>query len=300
MNASGFARLLLLSAIWGASFLFMRIAVPVLGPVWLIFFRVLLAACFLWIVGKWLGRNLPIAGQWRHFLKLAFFSSALPFLLFAFAARDLTASLLSILNATAPIWAALISAVWFKLQTPAVRWVGMLLGIIGVGWLVGQGPMVVSGNAVWALAAGLAAPFCYGVASNYLRYAPKVGAFANAHGGMWGACIFLLPLAGSQPVPVDPVSLPVVLSVVLLGVLCSGVAYLIYFRLIDEFGAPSALTVTLLTPAFATLWGAWFLGEPMGWSTLIGGSLVLLGTALTTGFDPRTMMRRATSSDTKS
>jgi drug/metabolite transporter (DMT)-like permease len=299
VNASGFARLLLLSATWGASFLFMRIAVPVLGPVWLIFFRVLLAACFLWVVGKWLGRHLPIAGHWRHFLKLAFFSSALPFLLFAFAARDLTASLLSILNATAPIWAALISAVWFKLQTPAVKWVGMLLGLIGVGWLVGQGPVVVSGNTAWALAAGLAAPFCYGVASNYLRNAPKVGAFANAHGGMWGACIFLLPLAGSQPVPVDPVSMPVVLSVVLLGVLCSGVAYLIYFRLIDEFGPPSALTVTLLTPVFATLWGAWFLGEPMGWGTLIGGALVLLGTTVTTGFDPRSLMRRGLLPDQK-
>ncbi|HEX8614288.1 MAG TPA: DMT family transporter, partial [Telluria sp.] len=114
MNTANLLRLIVLAAIWGSSFLFMRIAAPVLGPAVLIEYRVAFAAVFLAIVGVILKKRLDLAANWKHYLVLGFINSALPFLLFAFAARTLSASVLSVLNATAPMWGALIGALWSR------------------------------------------------------------------------------------------------------------------------------------------------------------------------------------------
>ena len=286
MNTANFLRLLLLAAIWGGSFLFMRISAPVLGPAVLIEYRVLFAALFLAAVGLILKKRLALRANWKHYLMLGFFNSALPFLLFAYGARTLTASVLSVLNATAPMWGALLGALWARQAITARAGLGLLLGTAGVALLVGFDDVSALPGAGLAIAAALAAALCYGIASIYAKSAKSVEPFANAHGTMWAATLFVLPALPFFPAPASPT--PGVWAAVLaLGVLCSGIAYLIYFRLIDEVGPTSALTVTFLNPVFGILWGALFLGETVGWHTLAGSSIVLVGTALVTGFVPR-------------
>lgn len=290
MNHASIVRLLLLSAIWGASFLFMRIGAPVLGPSLLIFARVGLAALFLLLVGVYVRKSLEVPRHWRHYLVLGLFNSALPFLLFAFAAKTVSASLLSILNATAPIWAAAIGAVWLRSRLTAKMLCGMLLGVLGVGLLAGVETLALPAGGMRAVAAGLGAAFCYGIATTYTKTAKVVEPFANAHGSMWAATLMLAPLALGAPQPLVGLPLHVTLSVIALGIVCSGVAYLLYFRLVADVGAVRALTVTFLIPLFGILWGTLFLGENVGWHTLLGGLTVLTGTAWVTGFSPSAVL----------
>lgn len=290
MNQASIVRLLLLSAIWGASFLFMRIGAPVVGPVLLIFARVGLAAVFLLLVGCYVKKSLELPRHWKHYLVLGLFNSALPFLLFAFAAKTVSASLLSILNATAPIWAAAIGAIWFRSRLTAKMLFGMLLGVIGVGMLAGAETLALPNGGILAIAAGLGAAFSYGIATTYTKTANIVEPFANAHGSMWAATLLLAPAALSAPQMQVMPPLYVTLSVISLGIVCSGVAYLLYFRLISDVGAVPALTVTFLIPVFGILWGTLFLGEQVGWHTLIGSLTVLTGTAWVTGFSISTLL----------
>lgn len=292
MNTASFIRLLLLSAIWGASFLFMRIGAPVLGPSLLIFVRVGLAALFLLAVAIFLKKSLDAPRYWKHYLILGLFNSALPFLLFAYAAQTVSASLLSILNATAPIWAAAIGAVWLRSHLSPKALLGMLLGVIGVGLLAGIETLALPRGGVLAIVAGLGAAFSYGIATIYTRSAASVEPFANAHGSMWAATFMLLPFAIQAPAIQAIPPLYVIFSVVALGIVCSGVAYLLYFHLIADIGAAPALTVTFLIPVFGILWGALFLNEQVGWHTLVGSMTVLTGTALVTGFSLSTVMPR--------
>ncbi|MFZ5574874.1 MAG: DMT family transporter [Pseudomonadota bacterium] len=286
MNTTSLVRLLLLSAIWGASFLFMRIGAPVLGPEMLVFARVLLAAIFLLLVSPGFAASLQTRNHWRHYLILGLFNSALPFFLLAHAAQTVSASLLSILNATAPIWAALIGTLWLNERITARALTGMGFGVIGVGVLAGIETLTLPGGGILALATGLAAPLFYGVATLYTRSARSAGPSENAHGSMWAASLWLAPLALFAPPLHGEPPLHVLLAVAALGIVCSGIAYLLYFRLISDVGAVPALTVTFLIPVFGILWGHLFLDEPVGWHTLIGGLMVLTGTALVTGFSP--------------
>jgi drug/metabolite transporter (DMT)-like permease len=289
MNSPSFFRLLLLSAIWGASFLFMRIGAPVLGPSLLIFYRVGLAALFLLAISFYHKQDLFLTQHWKHYLILGLFNSAIPFLLFAYAAKTISASLLSILNATAPIWAAVIGAIWFKSQLTLKILLGMIFGLIGVGFLAGVETLALPENGTIAIASGLAAAMSYGIATTYAKTAKSIAPFANAHGSMWGATLFLAPLTWiSDPVMALP-SVQIVFSVAILGIVCSGLAYLLYFRLISDVGATSALTVTFLIPVFGILWGWLFLNENVGPHTIIGGALVLMGTAQVTNFSVRTL-----------
>lgn len=286
MTLVGLARLLLLAALWGGSFLFMRMSASVVGPAWLILARVGLAAIFLWLVAMWFKKGLQASRYWRHYLVLGFFNSALPFLLFAYAAQTISASLLSILNVSAPMWAAVIAWVWLKSELSMPKLVGMGLGVAGVGVLAGVESMTLPAGGMQAIAAGLAATLSYGIATNYTKVAPNVESFSNAHGSMWAATLVMIPVALTTPMPAQITLVPTGLAVLALGIVCSGFAYLIYFRLIADFGGVSALTVTFLIPLFGTLWGVWALGEPVTWTTVGGGLLVLAGTAMVTGFSP--------------
>ena len=291
MSTASLLRLVALSAIWGASYLFMRMAAPVLGPTLLIFIRVLLAALFLLAVGAAMKKRLDLKRNWRHFLVLGLFNSALPFLLIATAAQTLSASLLSILNATSPIWGAAVGAVWTRSGLSAKASLGMVLGIVGVAVLVGVDPSSLSSGAPLAMAMGLAAALSYGIATNYAKSARKIDPFANAHGSMWGATLLIapaIPFVHAVPMPGPTIAL----SVLALGVVCSGIAFLMYFRLIEDIGAAPALTVTFLVPVFGVLWGHVLLGEPLGWNTLGGACIVIVGTALVTGFSPAALFAR--------
>jgi len=286
MDTASFLRLLSLAAIWGASFLFMRIGAPVLGPGMLVELRVGFAALFLAVVGWFLHKRLRATEHWRHYLILGLFNSALPFLLYGYAAQTLSASLLSIINATAPIWGAILVALASRQGLQAKTLLGLVLGICGVAILVGFDAVVVHPGAELAIVAALGAALCYGIASTYARSAKTVEAFANAHGSMWAATLLMLPVLPFFPVIETP-GVGVMASVLALGVICSGVAYLLYFRLIADVGPASALTVTFLIPVFGMLLGGLFLDEVVGWHSLLGALVVLAGTALVTGFSPR-------------
>ncbi len=291
MSLINISRLLLLAAIWGASFLFIRIAVPALGPAFLMNGRVLFAAVFLLLVAIVLKKRLLLAEHWRHYLKLGFINSALPFLLFAYAAGVLTASLLSVVNATAPIWGALIGILFYRQPMSAKVLCGLVLGVSGVAILVGFDPILLQPGAILAVAAAAGAACCYGIATHYTRRAKAIEPFANAHGSMWGALCCLLPATLVFPVQ-QTVTPGVALAVLALGVLCTGVAYLLYFKLVQEVGATSTLTVTFLIPVFGVLWGWLFLQEQVGWHTLGGSLTVLMGTALVTGFQPAALWQQ--------
>ncbi|WP_139556024.1 DMT family transporter [Methylotetracoccus oryzae] len=292
MSAVNLLRLLILSAIWGGSFLFMRIGAPVLGPTVLIALRVGLAALFLLIVGVGLRKPLHLTVHWRHYVVLGLLNAALPFLLLAYAAQTISASLLSILNATAPIWSALIGALWMRARLTLPSAVGLILGFAGVALLAGVESVSLPAQGAWAMAAALGAAFSYGIATTYARSAKSVEPFANAHGTMVAATVLMIPLlpfVAEIPRP----GVAVVASVAALGVLCSGVAYLLYFRLIAEIGATGALTVTFVIPVFGMLWGAIFLGERIGWHAVLATGVILTGTALANGLTLRGMRRGA-------
>lgn len=279
MTRLNMLRLLLLAAIWGASFLFTRIAAPWFAPNVLILARVGLAALMLGAGAWWLRRSIDWRRDGKHFLVLGTLNSALPFVLFAFAAKTLSASMLSILNATTPLWGALVLAMHQRTPPPARTIVGMVLGLCGVALLVGNDRLVASTDGAWAVAASLAAALSYGVSSVYAKRTSARDPYATAFGTMAGASVVLLPtLAWSHaPVSSDPWVLGAVAA---LGIVCSGVAYLLYFRILAEEGPTPALTVTYLIPLFGVVWGVIFLGETVGWHTLAGSAVIMAGTAL--------------------
>lgn len=291
MTTASLFRLLILSAIWGGSFLLIRIGAPAIGPVPLMEARVLLAALFLAAVALLLRRPLAWRAHWRHYLVIGLFNSALPFLLFGYAALTLSAAMLSILNATSPLWGALITAVWQRAPLGGRTLAGLALGIAGVGLLVGFDRIALQPGAGIAIAASLAAALCYAVASNYAKSARTVEPFANAHGSMWAASLLIAPALLAFPPATAPTA-GIVALVAALGVVCTGVAYLLYFRLIEDIGAAPALTVTFLIPLFGTFFGWLVLGEAVGWHTLAGGGIVIAGTALVTGFSPSILALR--------
>ncbi len=290
MSLSNLVKLIVLSAIWGSSFLFVRMAAHDLAPPFLIAMRVGLGSLFLLAVACVQKRTLDWRAHWKHFLILGFLNTAVPFTLFAFAARTLPASLMSILNATAPIFGAVISAVWLRVPMTWKSGLGLALGIGGVAILVGLDGGNLTSAAGLAIAAGLVAGFCYGLASAYAKHAPSVDGFSNAHGSMWAATLFMIPTAPFFA----PVHIPapmIILAVVAVGVMCSGIAYILYYDLVNAIGVAPALSVGFLIPVFGVLWGHLFLHEPVGLQTVAGGAVVLLGTALITGFNPASLMR---------
>ena len=290
MSALSVFHLFSLAAIWGGSFLFMRIAAPVLGSAWLVEFRVGLAALFLTMVAWFLKKPVSFRRHYKHFLILGLFNSALPFWFFSYAAQTLTASLLSILNATAPIWGGLIMSLWYREKLTYKAILGMALGVLGVSILVGFDGVITQQGSLLSVFAAIGAAFSYGIATTYTRSAVSVDAFNNAYGSMWAATLWIIPLLAFYPIQGEP-DLTIVSSVIALGVVCSGIAYLLYFRLVADIGAAPTLTVTFLIPMFGVMWGALLLDEPVGWHTLAGSLVVITGTALVTDFSPKVLLK---------
>jgi drug/metabolite transporter (DMT)-like permease len=283
MKTSQIAELLLLAALWGGSFLFMRIAAPQLGPIWLIECRVLLAGGILLPLLVRLDLVRELRPRWRSLLVVGCLNSALPFSLLAFASVSLPAGMTSILNGTVPIFGIAVAAIWLRERLTITRLLGSLLGFVGVVVLIGWQPIAANTSFFIAVAAGLWAALMYAIAAPYIKQT-LVGTppLVVATGSQLGAALVLLP---ALPFTV-PASLPspqVALSVVALAGLSTSLAYMLYFRLINNVGPTRALTVTYLIPVFATLWGALFLQETITLSTVLGGGLVLVGTAIANG-----------------
>lgn len=275
--------LTLLAALWGGSFLFMRYAVPDFGVVPLIWLRVALASiCLLplLLLKRQFGALRRQAGA---LTVMSLFNSGLPFLLIAWATLSITAGLASIMNAMTPVFTALIGALWLGDRLDGRRSLGLLLGLAGVALLAADKADFRPGGSGWAIVAMLLATACYGFAANHTRrYLQGVPALVNATGTQLVSALVLLPPAlWSWPERMP--GLGPWLAALVLGVACSALAYVLFFRLIARVGASRAVTVTFLVPVFGTLWGALFLGEPVTASMLAGGAVVLLGTGLATG-----------------
>jgi drug/metabolite transporter (DMT)-like permease len=287
MRPRDFTGLILLGALWGGSFLFIRVAVPALGPFLLVELRVGLAATALFLYALAVGSMPRIRGRWRSFLVLGFLNAAVPFSLISAAEIHLTASLAAILNSTTVMFTAIVAAVWMGDPLTARKAIGIVLGIVGVSILVGWDPLPLNGIVLFAVAAMLLASLSYALGATYAKRSfsgiPPLG---MAIGQLGGAVALLLPLAVVS-VPERAPSTVVTLSMLGLALLSTAVAYLIYFRLIENVGPTSTLTVTLLVPVFGLLFGVLLLDEPFGFGTLAGLGIILTSVVLITGIATR-------------
>lgn len=283
MGARDLGALLLLGAIWGSSFLFIRVAVPALGPLVLMELRVGLAAAALALFAVAVGRLPKFRSRWKELLALGAFNAAIPFSLIAASEINLTASLAAILNATTALFTAVVAAAWTGEALTKGKMAGLVIGIVGVAVLVGWTPIALSGVVLLSVGASLLAAFSYALGGVYAKQA-FAGAppLALAIGQQMGAAMLLLPLA-AVGVPAEAPSLPVALSTLALALLCTAVAYLLYFYLISSVGPTKTLTVTFLSPVFGALFGVLFLDEPVGVGTLLGLGIILSSVALVTG-----------------
>ena len=280
MKLSDIFELLLLAALWGGSFLFMRIAAPVLGPVWLIEFRVLLAGLVLLPVLARLGYLGEMRRQLIPLLIVGCLNSAIPFLLLAFASVSLPAGFTSILNGTAPLFGTVVASVWLSERLTLPRMIGFVLGFIGVVILVGWRVIETTPSFLMAVAAALSAALMYAIAAPYIKKnLAGVPSLIVTTGSQLGAALVIIP-ALPFTIPQQVPSAGVILSVLALAVLSTAFAYILYFRLIQNVGSTKALTVTYLIPMFAVLWGAIVLQESVTLSMILGCGLVLLGTAI--------------------
>ena len=275
--------LVTLGILWGGSFLFMRMAAPEFGAIPLIAVRVAVASLFLL---PFLLRAGQLGALSKHALPLTvvgFANSALPFCLFAFATLTLSAGFTAVINAVAPLFTAVVALLWMGERLSRQAIVGLLVGLGGVVLLVWD-KLDLSGDAVTlGIAAAMLASLSYGVAANYIRSSlTGVGSLEIATGSQLAATVLLAPLC-IWLWPAEMPSTGAWIAVLVLGVASTGIAYILYFRLIARLGPSRAITVTFLVPLAAMVMGAAFLDEVVTEDMMIGCGLILLGTALATG-----------------
>lgn len=293
MNPIELAQLLFLAAMWGGSFLFIRLGVTDFGVAPLIAVRVGIGTLFL--LGVLFSRRparesaaVLRARAWPLFV-VGVLNSAAPFCLFAWAELTLSAGVTSVINATTPLFGAVVAYLWLKDRLSHARVAGLVVGFVGVLALVGDQILLQAGDGVSPLAtaaaagAALLAALLYGIAASYTkRHLTGVDPLTVAAGTMAGATIALIPFAVATW-PATPISTGAWAAVVALGVLCTGVAYLLYFSLIAAIGPARTITVTFVIPVFGILWGALFLGERVSVGMAAACATILVGTALATG-----------------
>jgi drug/metabolite transporter (DMT)-like permease len=283
--------LLLLAAIWGASFMFMRVGSPEFGPIFFATLRTGIAAIFLIICLVLFKETNALKGRWRDIFVVGALNTAIPFTLFSFATLTLTAGTASVLNATAPMFSAIVAYIWLKDKLSLSAMFGLVIGFFGVYLLVSDNlhfdiettGKSLENNALLPTLAAMLAALCYGISANYTKKnLSTIKPLALAAGSQIAATAMLLPLSLFF-IPETLPSANAIWSVLLIGVVCTGVAYILFFRLIAQLGPAKAISVTYLIPAFGILWGALFLGETISLMMLLGGGIILLGVALTTG-----------------
>ncbi|NCF74397.1 MAG: EamA family transporter [Gammaproteobacteria bacterium] len=283
MKLSDIIDLVALSAVWGASFLFMRIAAPEFGPLVLVEVRVVIAALFLLPIFLLRANISELTVHWKKLAILSVLNSAAPFFLLTFATLSITGGFAGILNATAPIFAAIVAWVWLSDRLGVSQIVGLVIGFVGVLVLVWNKVTLDFDGTTVAILAGIIAAIFYGVGGNFTKkYMGQMNSLAIATGTMTAAAIILLPIA-IYLWPSEPVSTRSWIAAIIMGVASTGIAYILYFRLIRNVGPVKAITVTYLIPAFAMLWGTIFIDEKVTSIMVVGCTIIFLGTALATG-----------------
>ncbi|MBL8519054.1 MAG: EamA family transporter [Betaproteobacteria bacterium] len=283
MTSASLLRLLLLAAIWGGSYALLRIVAPVLGGIGTMWTRIAVGGVAMLLIAWVLSRDLEWRRWMGRYLMVGLFNTALPFALISWAMARLPAGYGAILNACAPFFTVFFSQAILKERIAPAQWLGMGLGVAGIAAIVRLGPVDVTPDTLAAIAACIAATMSYGFINVYtkrhLNGAPAMGVAA---GSLVLPALLLAP-AGIAVLPPAWPSTTVAGSVLVLGVVCSALAYVLYFRLIADAGPTRAVSVTFLVPVFGALWGALFLGEAVTASVVAGGALVLVGVGLVLG-----------------
>ena len=275
-------RLLLLSSIWGASFMFMRIAAPQLGVFSTAFFRVLLGGLGLAAILMALRVRWDFRGKWWRSLLIGTVSSGIPFAMFCIAAQFLPAGYSAMFNSATPLLGVVIGASFFHEAMTRDRLIGVLLGLCGVAVLLQTGPVAMNRELLFGALACLAASACYGFQGFLVRdwISVKGGLDSRllAVGTQIGATLMLAPLMLGEVWSMASFEawrdIEVWWAMLALGLVCTSLAYLLFFRLMEDLGPVKPLTVTMLVPPFGVLWGALFLDEKVTWAHLAGGVLI--------------------------
>ena len=276
------AAFVLLSALWGGSFIFIRVAVPDLGPIPLMAGRVSIAAVALGLVAVVLRRRLQLGKYWRGLLVLGSVNAAIPFSFIAAAELHLTASLASILNATVPMFAAVVSAIWLKDRLSGKQVVGLFLGLVGVGVLVGWSPLPLDLRTILSVAAMFGAALCYALGTVYARKnMASAPTFTLAIGQQASAALWLL-VPAVWLTPTVTLSADALWALLGLGLLSTALAYLLYFFLLARVGPTKTVSVTYLVPVFGVIWGATFLREPITAGMIAGLAIIAFSLVLVT------------------
>ena len=278
---------LALGALWGSSFLFMRFSAVEFGAMATAAGRVAIAAAFLLPIVL-IKKLLPELKQhWKKIFFMGIFNSAIPFACFAFALLSITTGLSAILNATVPMFGALVAWIWLKDKPALYRVAGIAIGFTGIALLAWDKATFkpdASGMAPgWAVLACLLACLCYGIAASFTKkYMAGINPMVTAAGSQIGATLGLaLPAVWLWPA--KPPSITAWVSLLVLGVACTGIAYILFFRLIEKAGPQRTLTVTFLIPVFAVFYGVLFLREGVTPWMLLCAAVIVCGTALATG-----------------
>lgn len=281
MRVADYLRLLLLAAIWGASFLFMRIAVPQFGAINTAFLRVFFGFIGLAVILVMFKSSFDFNDKFKSSIILGVINSGLPFLMYCFAAKWLPVGYSAILNATTPLMGALAGFLFFAEKLTFRKWAGMLLGLAGIIVITTIGETQAADRQMAGVIACLIATGCYGIAgfltrswiSNKGGLDPKIVAF----GSQMGASVFLLPFfiwSTSLGPTVNWLQPEGWVSVIAAGVICTAFSYILYFRLIADIGPLRSLTVTFLIPPFAVLWGYVVLSETINNGFIMGTVII--------------------------
>ena len=286
MNLALAFEFVLLAALWGGSFLLMKLGASEFGVFVTAFIRVFLASLFLLPFLVWRGQLPALKANLRPILFAGMLNSGLPFVLFSFAVLHISTGLSSILNATVPLWGAVVAWKWLKDRPNWSRTLGLAIGFAGVTALAWDKASFTSGASATGLAvlACLAATLCYGIAASFAKkFLGGVAPLASATGSQIGAAL-LIAVPAALTAPAHMPSLRAWLAIAVLAALCTALAYILYFRIIEKAGPAKATTVTFVIPVFGIGYGAVFLSEAITNSMLVCGAVIILGTALSTGF----------------
>ena len=273
----------LLASMWGGSFLFMKIGGPEFGPILFMAIRTLVA-CLLLISLLILKKQLPLLLENKtKIFAVGMMNTAIPFVLFGWATLTLSAGSTSVLNATVPMFGAIVAFIWLKDKLTTSAILGLIVGFIGVYVLMLEKINAPDSKVIMPMFAVMLASLFYGISANFTkRYLSNVKPLVLAAGSQVSATIILLPLSLAF-LPEKMPSNEAIYSVIFLGIVCTGIAYILFFRLIAALGPTKAISVTYLIPAFGLFWGAIFLGEVITSTMMFGCGLILTGVALTTG-----------------
>lgn len=296
MKTKYFAQLAGLSALWGASFMLIRIASPVLGPNVLAALRIGLATLTLAVLMRAVRHRWPIA-HWRELALLGVLSVAAPFLLFAWAALRLPAGYSALLNTSAVMF-GIVSAAWLKEDTLTLRKImGCIFGFAGVALIVGLGPVDPSPQVILAALACTLGSACYGIATPLMKRALTRMQPLEIAAGIHALALLMLLPGAAWSWPQAHFTPGALAAVALMGVVTSGLAYWLHIRILVHVSPVAAMSPIFMIPVFGVTWGHLFLGEELGTGIWIGGALVLIASALITGFSPWRRRQNVTNAD---